>query len=404
MSRIDDLINELCPHGVMYKKLCDIGFLYGGLSGKSKNDFQNGNAKYVTYMNIYSNISLNLEISEYVKIEDNEKQNSIQMGDILFTGSSETPDECGISSVVCQEINDPIYLNSFCFGFRPLVDMLIPDFSKHLFRSDAIRNQIGKTANGVTRFNISKKLFNQIEIPVPPLEVQNEIVRILDNFSALEAELEAELEARTIQYKFYRNQLLDFSNFFVGIPKIDSMLIKLCPEGVAFNLAKNLFEIKRGKRVVKKELNDNGEFPVYQNKLAPMGYYGEYNVEGETTYLISAGAAGQVGFSVDRFWAADDCIVFTNPKAMNNKFMYYFLQTQQDYINSNIRKASVPRLSRTLIENILTPTPPMVIQNEIVRILDNFSVYVSSLTEGLPAEIKARREQYEYYRNKLLTF
>ena len=194
MSKLDEMIAELCPDGVPYKPLGELGYFYGGLSGKSKDDFTNGNAKLITYMNVYSNLAIDTEISDMVKIGENEKQNTVEYGDILFTGSSETPDECGISSVLTKETNEKLYLNSFCFGFRLIdKDLLLPDFSKYLFRSEEIRKQIKRTASGVTRFNVSKKKMEQVVIPLPPLPVQQEIVRILDNFTELTAELTAEL-------------------------------------------------------------------------------------------------------------------------------------------------------------------------------------------------------------------
>ena len=100
MNTIKELIKKYCPDGVEYKKLGEIGFFYSGLSGKSKDDFKDGNAMFITYMNVYSNPSTNLDVIERVKIGQGEKQNKIEKGDILFTGSSETPDECGMSSVV----------------------------------------------------------------------------------------------------------------------------------------------------------------------------------------------------------------------------------------------------------------------------------------------------------------
>lgn len=213
MSKIDDLIKQYCPNGVKYKELGNIGIFYGGLSGKSKEDFKDGNCKYITYTNIYSNPALKIDIEDKVNIQNGEKQNIIQYGDVLFTGSSETPDECGFSSVVTQKIKENIYLNSFCFGFR-LNDLTQFNlhFLKHLFRSYEIRKQIVGTASGVTRFNVSKKRFAKIKIPVPPLPVQEEIVKVLDAFTALEAEL----EARKRQYEYYRNKLLTFDENTTG--------------------------------------------------------------------------------------------------------------------------------------------------------------------------------------------
>lgn len=211
MSKLEKLIKELCPDGVDNYYLGDIGKFYGGLTGKSKDDFKDGNAKFITYKNVYSNPALDINPVETVKILQNENQRILEYGDIIFTGSSETPDECGFSSVVTRIPTENLYLNSFCFIYR-LKDknILLPDFSKHLFRSENLRYQIGKTASGVTRFNVSKDKMAKVKIPVPPIPVQEEIVRILDSFTELTAELAAELAARKKQYEYYRDKLLSF--------------------------------------------------------------------------------------------------------------------------------------------------------------------------------------------------
>lgn len=201
--------------GVLWLTMNEIGTFYSGLSGKSKEDFQDGNAKFVTYKNIYSNPQLDMKALEHVKIYDNEKQNLVREGDILFTGSSETAYECGMSSVVAVTVNENLYLNSFCFGLR----LNIPEqfnihYLKHLLRCNEVRKQIKQTASGVTRYNISKKRFANLEIPVPPLEVQEEIVGILDKFETLVNDLSeglpSEIAAVGEQYEYYRNKLLTF--------------------------------------------------------------------------------------------------------------------------------------------------------------------------------------------------
>ena len=214
-SKLDELISELCPNGVEYKNLKELGSFFGGLTGKNKNDFVDGNARYITYKNVYCNAAVDFSTNDFVKVSDGEKQNVLQYGDVIFTGSSETPDECGFSSAVTCHLNEEVYLNSFCFAFRfNDVSMMNPDFSKYLFRSSALRSQIKRTANGVTRFNVSKALMSKVTIPVPPLEVQNQIVQILDRFDALCNDLTqglpAEIEARRKQYEYYRDQLLTF--------------------------------------------------------------------------------------------------------------------------------------------------------------------------------------------------
>ena len=201
--------------GVKWCKLSDLGIFYGGLTGKSKSDFTDGNAKFVTYMNVYSNIAIDTNINNMVKIAEGEKQNKIEYGDVIFTGSSETPEDCGMSSVMATQPSENLYLNSFCFGFR-IYDktLLLPDFMKFLFRSENIRKQIVKTASGVTRFNVSKKRFGKVVIPIPPMKEQQRIVAILDKFEALVNDiskgLPAEIAARRRQYEYYRDKLLTF--------------------------------------------------------------------------------------------------------------------------------------------------------------------------------------------------
>ena len=200
MSKLEELIARLCPDGVEYKSLGDLGKFYGGITGKSKEDFKDGNEKFITYMNVYSNIALKIDVNDSVRIMPNEKQRTLEYGDVIFTGSSETPDECGITSVLTTKTDQKLYLNSFCFFFRfDNKNLILPDFSKYVFRSSYLRYQIGKTASGVTRFNVSKKLMEKVKIPVPPLEVQREIVHVLDSFTLLTAELTAELTARKKQ-------------------------------------------------------------------------------------------------------------------------------------------------------------------------------------------------------------
>lgn len=214
ISEFKSLIINQCPNGVDFKELGELGYFYGGLSGKSITDFSGGNAKFVTYMNIASNTAVNVDISDFVKISKNEKQNTVKYGDVLFTGSSETPDECAMSSVLTTKIEEPLYLNSFCFGFRLWdANLFLPEFLKYLFRDEQFRKQVAKTAFGVTRYNVSKKRFAKIKIPIPPLPVQEEIVTILNNFTKLEIELKAELSVRKKQYEYYREKLLTFNEY-----------------------------------------------------------------------------------------------------------------------------------------------------------------------------------------------
>jgi type I restriction enzyme, S subunit len=134
MSQIDDLIQRICPNGVVFKTLGEIGALFGGLSGKSGADFgEAGNARYVSYLNVYRNMATDIRPPELVRVAEGERQTRLRRADVLFTGSSENAHECGLSSVLTAEPPEPLYLNSFCIGFRPNdPGNLEPDFFKHL--------------------------------------------------------------------------------------------------------------------------------------------------------------------------------------------------------------------------------------------------------------------------------
>ncbi|MBR2487800.1 MAG: restriction endonuclease subunit S [Kiritimatiellae bacterium] len=159
-------------------------------------------------------------------------------------------------------------------------------------------------------------------------------------------------------------------------------------------------KICRGVRVVKKELTDDGKYAVYQNSLKPLGYYGEANVKGGTAFVIGAGAAGEVGYSEQDFWAADDCYYIDGGERLIGRYVYYCLTSRQDWLLGKVRKASIPRLSRDFIAALEIPLPPLEIQREVVEILDNFA----NLTAELTAELAKRKKQYEHYRDMLLNF
>ena len=186
--------------------------------------------------------------------------------------------------------------------------------------------------------------------------------------------------------------------------KLNDLIAELCPDGVKFKSLSEVAEIRRGVRVVKSQLAEEGKYPVYQNSLTPLGYYDKYNCSPNTAFIISAGAASEVGYSFQEFWAADDCLYIEDTLNLSSRFLYHLLLKNQPLLRSNVRKASVPRLSRTVIENLKIPVPPLEVQREIVRILDSFTELTTELIAQFEAELTARKKQYEYYRDLLLTF
>ena len=185
--------------------------------------------------------------------------------------------------------------------------------------------------------------------------------------------------------------------------KLNELIQQLCPDGVEYKKLKNAVSIERGKRVVKSQLSQINGFPVYQNSLIPLGYHTECNYPANTTFIIMAGAAGEIGYSKEAFWAADDCFSVVCPEEVSNRYIYHILLHKQEVLRSKVRKASIPRLSRNALDEIIVPLPPIEVQREIVRILDDFTEQTEQLKASLTAELTARKKQYEYYRDKLLT-
>lgn len=407
---IESLIMKYCPNGVMYQTLNELGSFYSGLSGKCKKDFVNGNCKFITYINIYNNPAVNILVNDMVQIEDDEKQNSIEYGDVLFTGSSETPDECGFSSVVVDKIKEKIYLNSFCFGFRLTNKKLYsPNFLKYLFRSEEVRKKIKKTASGVTRFNVSKTKFGKISIPVPPLPVQEEIVRILDSYSELEtkleAKLEAELDARKKQYEYYKNKLLNSEN-------ISGEDIKFLP----------LSEIAYypNKRIDARFVNEDNYVSVENLLKDKQGKTKSTSVPTQGSvieYIENDILIGNIRPYLKKIWLATNTggtngdVVLVRIKNEQKQqitpdFLYHILMSEKffDYDNQYARGAKMPRGNKDMILKYSIPLPPIEKQKRIVAILDEFNKLTNEISDSLQAEITARKKQYEYYRNKLLTF
>ena len=166
------------------RKLGDIGETYTGLSGKTKADFGHGQARFVTYMNVFSNPISNPEMTEPIEIDP--KQNEVEVGDVLFTTSSETPEEVGMSSVLLEK-RGKTYLNSFCFGFRPS-EKIDSNYLAYMLRSESAREKIILLAQGISRYNISKNKVMEIAVSLPSLDEQKLIgqyFRQLDNLITL---------------------------------------------------------------------------------------------------------------------------------------------------------------------------------------------------------------------------
>lgn len=412
MNYLDKLLEGI---EVEWKPLGEISEIFGGLTGKSKSDFEDGNTSYISYKNIFNNIEVNFNKLERVKIADSENQHEVKYGDILFTGSSETAHEAGMSSAVTTNFGENVYLNSFSFGLRFNEDIeLLPEFSKYLFRCHFMRLEISKTASGVTRFNISKARFKKILIPNPPISVQKKIVRILDTFTELttelKAELTAELTARKQQYSYYREQLLSF----------DKKEVQHLPMG-----DENIGKFIRGGGLQKKDFTETGVGCIHYGQIYT--YYGTYTVKTKSfvseefakkarmakhgDLVIATTSENDEDVCKAVAWLGDEEIAVSSDACfyshnLNPKYVAYFFQTEQfqKQKRSFITGTKVRRVNADGLAKIKIPVPSKEEQERIAIILDKFETLTISISKDLPKEIELIQKQYEYYRDLLLTF
>lgn len=381
MSYLDILLNGV---EVEWKTLGEVGELVRG-NGLPKTDFTEAGIPAIHYGQIYTHYkTFTTETKSFVSTETAKKLRKVNHGDVVITNTSE--DLEGVGKAVVYLGKDQAVTGGHATIFKPSKQITGKYFA-YFTQTEMFASQKKKYAKGTKVIDVSATDMAKITIPIPPLTVQTEIVRILDTFTELTAEITAELTARKMQSNYYREQLLSFD------------------EGeVEWKTLGEVVEIKRGKRLIKSQLEETGKYAVFQNSMTPLGYFNESNVQADTTFIISAGSAGEIGYSIVDFWAADDVYYFVTPENLKNKFLYYFLLVQQVKIVGQVRRASVPRLSKTAFEKMLLPIPSIEEQARIVSILDKFDMLTTSISEGLPKEIELRKKQYEYYRDMLLNF
>ncbi len=270
--------------------------------------------------------------------------------------------------------------------------------------------------------------YSQLEVPIPPLEIQQEIVKILDAFTELNTELNTELKARKKQYGYYQNMLLDFNDINQNhkdakerlaqktYPKrLKTLLQTLAPKGVEFKKIGELFKRNKGINITAaqmKELHSEiGKVRIFAGGAtkADINYKDISKKDIINCESVIIKSRGNIGFEYynqpfshkNEIWSYS-----SKTNQMLVKFLYYYLSNNQDYFQKLAQSSSVklPQLSVSDTDEYEVPIPPLEIQQEIVKILDQFSILTTDLLAGIPAEIKARKKQYEYYREKLLTF
>lgn len=386
MSNLEELIERLCPDGVEYKKIGEL------VDYEQPGNYIVSSTKYSDEYNIPVLTAGQTFILGYINETDGVYKSSKDNPVIIFddfTAAFKWVDfefKVKSSAIKILTVNNTLTTIRYIYHVMGFLN-ISSDEHKRLW--------IGTYSN--------------IKVPVPPLEVQREIVRILDNFAIatteIQQKLQEELAARQKQYEYYRDLLLTFK------PNESTILNERTNElelSVTIRWMKlgDTCVLKAGKAIsateISQNINDDYIYPCYGGN-GLRGYVKNYNQDGEHPIVGRQGAlCGNVCYACNKFYATEHAVVVSPSALYNEKFLYYLLDFAR--LEQYKTAGAQPGLSVARLEKVVLPVPPLEVQQRIVDILDRFDALCNDISSGLPAEIEARQKQYEYYRDKLLTF
>lgn len=398
MSKINELIQTLCPDGVEYKKLGDVSSFANG-KGHEKNIIDDG--KYIVVNSKF--VSTNGTVKKF----SDAQICPLYIDDILMV-MSDLPNGRALAKCYLVDENDKYTLNQRIGCFHTLNENVIS--TNFLFNVLNRNYQLLSYDNGIDQTNLRKDAILNIDIPVPPIPVQDEIVRILDEYTNLEAELEAklseEIELKQKQYEFYLEKLLTFSDTVEW--KRLSDCCKNIGDGLhgtpVYDLISDYYFINGNNLKNKKIVIDEKTKRV--NKESFMKYMLELD---DNTLLMSInGTIGNLAMYHGENVILGKSVAYMSviDTVLRRDFLYYFLQTTytKQLLFQNVTGGTIKNLGLAVIRNFQIPVPSITEQERIVKILDKYNTYTRDMISVLNTELESRKKQYAYYRDQLLTF
>ena len=401
MSKLEELLKELCPDGVEYVRLNKICKIYDGTHQTPT--YTASGVKFVSVENINSLY----DTQKYISEEDFKKYKiKPQIDDVFMTRIG----SIGVCTVV--ERSEPLAYYVSLALLRPDTQKASSKFLKYVIESLQGRKELRKrTLVNAVPIKINKDDIGKITIPVPPLPVQNEIVRILDNFTELTAELKTqlamELAARKKQYEYYASKLIMGHN---GGEEYEKVLLGDIAD-FTYGFTDKARESGTARFIRITDIGDNGYLKQVDAKYIEL-------TEASRKYLLKAGnllmARTGATYGKTLYMPNNEPSVYASflikitlqQNKLLNKFYWHFTRTQYYWEQANklVSAGGQPQFNTGAISRVMVPVPPLEEQQRIVAILDRFDTLCNDISSGLPAEIEARTKQYEYYRDKLLTF
>lgn len=412
MNKIEGMLQELCPEGVEYKKLGEIMYISDYVSAGSFASLRE-NVKYLSSPDYaillrFTDFSSNFDPSKFIYVNkhayDFLEKSNLHPGDIVMSNVG----SCG-ALFSCPDLGMPMTLAPNSILIRTSNNR----FYYHWLMSDMAQKQIAKIKSKSAMPKFNKTDFKNILVPVPPLPVQEEIVRILDHFTELTASLQAELQTRQEQYEYYRNKLLTFTKIGGGTQSVTWMKMS------------ELFDIRNGytPSKAKSEYWENGAIPWFRMEdirqngrilsdaiqhITPQAVKGGRFFHANSFIIATTATIGEHALIIVDSLANQQFTNLEIRKSLSDKiiikFLYYYMFIVGEWCKNNTNVSGFASVDMSKFKKLLIPIPPISEQKRIVSILDKFEALVNDLSQGLPAEIAAVQEQYEYYRNKLLTF